>query len=394
MTMPIFKRSIFSILIRFCLIILFFHLSHIACAQVDYYEELQSEGQFITLQSQPLTQKFSNTKAVKVIYDIQHERLFFTNSSKYRYHHDFCREVLRNNPDVTEFNYRNYRASNMRQYILGTINYYEDQQVYALEFATTERFSKDNIRLYDMIVKRAYIGENLYLNPITERQMDYVRNIPKPPPIITSNELYNGVRYQLLVPGSKISRLRKIDIKDLKNAQLQASDIVLTNGSPNEIDLCAGLIITRFQSPLSHINVLCQNRKTPVLALKTAYEDYDGLNNQYVRFTVTTNHFILEKVTEQRFLDFEKNNKRVRLKKLSWDTASYMLLPIDRLQKRHITSYGGKATNTAELYKISRLRKYCQLPENAFAIPLVYYVRHAKRSGADKTNRITHSIRF
>lgn len=45
-------------------------------------------------------------------------------------------------------------------------------------------------------------------------------------------------------------------------------EIVVINGTPDDLPPVSGVITTDFQTPLSHITLLCQNRGTPMLALK------------------------------------------------------------------------------------------------------------------------------
>ena len=351
----------------------------------NYLLKLDNQEQFLMLAGKPLSEKYSGTKAVKVVLDLRKHQLYFISAKAYRYHRDFCIKVLGNTDELSEFNYKNYRSGHNRRYVFSTINFYPERELYTLEFSDIERFSTDVISMFKYVKAKSYIGQNLRLHPRTDAQLRYINKLEEPVKTITANELYQGVSKQMLVKGSAIGRLRKINIDTLGWTKINPWDIVLTNGSPNDIDLCAGLIITKFQSPLSHINILCHNRGTPVVADKDAFDDKELVKylNRAVRFEVADEYKVSSASTDE-FNQIVNSKITFSNRDLRIDKDYEALKNIQNFSHRDVARIGGKAANLAELYRVRRLNRTCDLPEKAFAIPMTFYLEHFKASGAEK----------
>lgn len=354
-------------------------------AQTNYVNKLADQDQFLALSGKPLAEKYSGTKAVKVVLHLRRKKMYFLSAKAYRYHRDFCSKVMGNTDDLSRFNFTNYRSGYGREYVFANINFYPERDLYTLEFSDIERFSDDVLLMLKMVKANTFIGDKLLLHPRTEPQLSFIKKIVQPVNIITANELYQGVSKQMLVKGSAIGRLRKIAIDTLEQTQIYPWDIVLTNGSPNDIDLCAGLMITKFQSPLSHINILCHNRGTPVLAYREAFSDPQilALVGKAVRLEIADEYRITE-ASQDEFDRIANNKKGVKIKNLLVDKTYKRLLNIEGYSHKDVAKIGGKAANLSELFKVRRLTRTCSLPSKAFAIPMSYYLEHVKSSGAGR----------
>lgn len=73
--------------------------------------------------------------------------------------------------------------------------------------------------------------------------------------------------------GVAIGILRYIRMDDLANTKIKPNEILLIDGSPNSLPAVAEVITTDFQTPLSHLTILGQNRKIPIMAFKHAIAD-------------------------------------------------------------------------------------------------------------------------
>ena len=96
------------------------------------------------------------------------------------------------------------------------------------------------------------------------------------------------------------------------------NDIVVVNGTPNDIPFCRGIITTDFQPPLSHIVVLSHNRKTPIMALKDAWslEEIRNLNGKLVKFSLNTNDYSLTEATVKQATKYWNKDGFKKIKKL------------------------------------------------------------------------------
>ena len=94
----------------------------------------------------------------------------------------------------------------------------------------------------------------------------------------------------------------------------------MLNTIPNDIPVVMGIITNEFQTPLSHINVLSQNRGTPNMGLRNAWSDpaLKALEGKWVHLTVTAfDHQIVEVTAEQAEAWWQKNKPTpIALKKI------------------------------------------------------------------------------
>ncbi len=368
---------------KFRLFILFLFFHQIAFAQQNYLLKLENNIQFKQLEGVPLSEKISGASAVKVVLDIRAQKMYFVSSSLFKYHYEFCRQVLFNEEELIDFNAKNYKPNNKRKYVFGTINYFPNRNFYTLEFASLEVLSNEALMLFSLVKDKTFIGENLFLQPATNRHWDFLNKQEKKVKTISINEIYEGIETQIVVKGSAKGLVRKIDIDTLEKTKIFPYDIVITNGSPNDISPCAALIVTEFQSPLSHISLLCNNRKTPVLANKNAFEDEEII--KWVGKNVSLNidqTFTIEEISEDEFVQsISIKKKSVILKK---NTLNNKIEPVINLKLNDVATYGGKASNLGELFHIKGLQEMVELPQQGFAIPIYYFNQHLEKSGAAK----------
>jgi pyruvate,water dikinase len=202
---------------------------------------------------------------------------------------------------------------------------------------------------------------------------------------ISASDIYEGQTLQILNQKEAYGNLVFVDAKDIETAQVKYTDIVIVNGTPKELPPVAGVITTDFQTPLSHITILCQNRGTPVIAFKDAWKDslLRLFENKSVRFTVHKDSFEIINV-ETTDVDKYWKTKRDSIQSISLytDTSIQSILPIDLINKNSINIVGGKAANFGELVKlVKELELTSKTPEAAFAIPFYFYSNHMNTFG-------------
>ena len=163
-------------------------------------------------------------------------------------------------------------------------------------------------------------------------------------------------------------------------------DIVVLNGSALDIPAVAGLMTTDFQTPLSHLNVLCKNRGTPFFAQKNIYTDprIVALENELVFLEVLPDSFRVRKAEQAEAAAAWSKSRPKKQVRLRANTTTRGLQSMSNLSNRSVNLVGGKASNFAVLQRIAKSGKgQWIVPEGAFAIPFAYYVEHMRSSGAD-----------
>src|SRR6185436_196171 len=126
------------------------------------------------------------------------------------------------------------------------------------------------------------------------------KDLPERVKVMTTDDLFAKIDYQPLNLGEAIGRLRFVKASDLTTLYVGFRDIVVLDHVPNDISVVAALITEEFQTPLSHVNVLAQNRKTPNMGLRKATTNATlrALDGKWVRLKVGAFEWSAAEVTQ------------------------------------------------------------------------------------------------
>lgn len=350
-----------------------------------YSMDIESAEVYKKLAGKPLSDKYGQVRSVKVMLELETGRIFYTNSLWYPYHYSFAKYLLHFKGSLYDFNQKNYSSGrNERQYLLATVNHFASTDTYVLEFSVADEIDvEDVLLLYERIKSSFYKGNELRMFLNSDRFSESFSGVEEVN-TITADEIYQNQKFQALNKKEAFGYLKRMDIENFDFSAIGEHDILLINGTPNDIPLCAAVITTDFQTPLSHINVLCQNRGTPIMAWKDAWqsEHLKEFNGELVRFKVKQDTFALEMATleeARKKWSAKEKRKPVRLKSALERKG---LFEMKDLKLSSVSFVGGKAANFAELAKVqTKDFPTAPVPEGAFAIPFVYYHEHAVRAG-------------
>jgi hypothetical protein len=357
---------------------LFFSLWLNVSAQNDKFRfEIQSAGEFDSFAGEPLTKTFTGVSSVKLVYLIEEKKVYFINSKLYRLHYNFCTDVFDKEP-LEDFNRLNYTDNPERKYYLATLNFFRDAGVYTLEFSPADQISQPSVEMIFSAVIKSFFSTRLALQLSTKNLQQY-KNWSVP--VIGTNELFAGQKIQVIQKGTAFGRLITVDADSLRCLGDVRNCILLIRGNSNDIPLCRGIITTSFQTPLSHICILSQNRKTPLVALKDSESNncITALLSKQIKLTVLQDTFLIQEDSAVA-AEIPLPDKKTRL---TADTINRMIIPLGKLKLRNAPAYGVKAVNLAELQRVRYKGKRILTPEGAFAIPMYYYFSHIKNYGAD-----------
>src|SRR4051812_18249997 len=143
-------------------------------------------------------------------------------------------------------------------------------------------------KLYEAVRKAAYFGPALAFHPTSQAVEGRAKMLPASVRVATTDDLFAATDYQPLNLGEAIGRLRFVNADDLVTTYVGFRDIVVLDHVPNDISVVAGLVTEEFQTPLSHVNVLAQTRKTPNMGLRKATMNAQlrALDGKWVKLTV------------------------------------------------------------------------------------------------------------
>jgi hypothetical protein len=362
----------------------------------DYAQQITCRANFDALASAPLDASLPGARSAKVVLDqFDDNALYFQNSTRYQIHYDFVSEHLSGGdlplvPDLSSFSASEYYRPD-RRFILGAVSYYEAPDVWALELSPYDTASASMIEaLYAAVAESAYFGPALKFHPTSEAISSIAEKLNESVQVITGDELYAQIDYQPLTLGSTIGRLRFAKRVDLASVYLGYQDLPVLDEAPNDISVVAGLITQEFQTPLSHVNVLSQNRHTPNMGLRGAFENETlrALEGKWVELTVGITEWTVREATAEEAEEFWANHKPtpVVLPELNLDVTE--LLDIEDVTpeaedvslrdaiKESVRAFGGKAAQ----YSILAKTEGVPTPK-AFAIPVFYYQQFMLENG-------------
>lgn len=347
---------------------------------VTHLTELKSKKDFDKVKGAPLTDNFKGIECVKVIYTLSDKKLYYLESRRFKWHYRFADEVLYDPDDLETFNRKNYGSNEGRKYVLCTFNYNVNSGDYFIQFSVADN---PPAALLDELVSKiasTFYNKNKFRILLNSTALLARKSeIAKKYSVMTSDELFKSQRYQCICAGKTKGILRIIPADSLRQNEDYSGCILVLKGSSNELPLCRGVITSEFQTPLSHICLLTNNRKTPAAAQKNIFDSdtlakYEG---KTVELIVSSSRLIV-KASRENASEISKN---VKWMKLAADTVTSAIADLAQLGYADRKAYGAKVCNLAELKKIRHNGKSLETPSPAFAVPFHYYLQHLCRHG-------------
>jgi hypothetical protein len=262
--------------------------------------------------------------------------LYFLNSQAYLTHLPFCANICHalseflDEPEHCyshEFNLRNYKAF-PRQFVLLSIVFYGDSQVFAVELWPGDNLPPQAIlETHEMLRNACYFGDKLKWRAASPLHMGLLQQVPQPnfhpECILLDSDLFAGVSYQPLHMGvafgiCRIWRNGSRTEEVLREAGTNGADsqsigvdstgapivdkrtILVAEELPLDLNPVRGLVTAQLQTPLCHVALLCSNRGTPNMALKTALTDFAKYDGKLVQLLVNHGDFTLAEATEDQ----------------------------------------------------------------------------------------------
>ncbi|HOX46569.1 MAG TPA: PEP/pyruvate-binding domain-containing protein [Myxococcota bacterium] len=361
----------------------------------DYLSALGCEDDFLALASIPADSSIPGARSVKTVIDREDgDALYFQNSQRYAIHWEFARAVLSGGslpyvPELGEFNTSEYYKPT-RRFLLGAVTHYEGAGAWVYEIAPYDTAEADFIaRAYRAIATHACFGAELRFHPTSDDVAHNAADLPSTVEVITTDELYAGIDYQPLNLGTALGRLRFITAAELEIEYVSYRDIVVLDNVPNDISVVMGIITAAFQTPLSHVNVLSQNRNTPNMGLRGAWDDpaLRALEGKWVRLHVTGFDWSVEEVTQEEADTWWEENKPAAVQVPDLDLTVTDLRDVQDVLDPALSlgdgldgaipAFGGKASHYGA---ISNIGDPVVVPAG-FVIPVSFYWQFMEQNG-------------
>jgi hypothetical protein len=356
----------------------FFGLTTLAWSQ-DYVNRLGQQSDFDKLKGKPLSDKFSNVESVKTVYDIHNNQLYFFNSKKIELHYIFVNNYLGFDMDLERFNDRNYGSNpKERDFLLGNLNHVKGSDKWILELAASDHMDITQIELFYNLVKEAtFIGDSLqfYLN--NREKIEWREQQKFHIPCVTSEYIFNAVKYQEVVRGKAVGILKSYTLEELEHTQPRWDEIIILNGTPKQLPNVQGILVNELQTPLSHLVLLGKNRKVPVMAYTDVFKN-SGIQNllgKKVKLEIEVDTFHITQTT----LSITKKNKP-KTKALPMNLSVKEIISLQTVPKKGASYLGSKAQNLSFLIAIAKKTPgIFTTPEQAYALPFYFYHQHIQQ---------------
>ena len=357
---------------------------------------LGCERDFLSVAAEPSDSSLPGALSVKFVIDrVDDSALYFQNSTTYPIHYLFASEHLSAVGDLPavldqeSFNSNYYEQQ--RRFYLGSITHYEGPDKWVMEMAPYDTASPEALEeIYQTIAVATYFGNELYYHPTGTTAEAFAAELPDSVKTITTDELYQGIDYQPLTLRKSCGRLVFYSAAQLDTNYVSFQDIVVLDSVPNDISVAQGIITAEFQTPLSHVNVLSQNRGTPNMALRGAFDNQTlrALEGKWVTLDVGPHHYSIvesdaaasdECMVQPEPIDIADMDLSVTALtdiKDIYDPESDVALR-DQISAA-VPIFGGKASHFSPLAYIAEANA-----PKAFAVPVYFYHQFMVDNGFD-----------
>ncbi len=359
----------------------------------DFARQIGCTADFDFLASLPLDASIPGARSVKTVLDRTEDNAqYFQNSNRYLIHWEFASAHLGAPdhapvPQLAQFNTTEY-FSPSRRFLLGAVTYYEGPDVFAWEVAPYDTADADMLTTaFRSVRDNTYFGERLFFHPTSQAVAATAAGLPDDVPIITTDELFAGIDYQPLNLATSMGRLAFVEAENVDVVEFR--DIVVLEVVPNDISAVQGLITQAFQTPLSHVNVLSQNRGTPNMGLRGAWtnETLRGLEGSWIELTVGAFEWSVREVTREEADEWWEENRPDPIDVGPMDTSVQQLvdvgdildlenLSLEEAISAAVPAFGGKATHFAGLEAIPEVPN-----PPGFVVPVHFFDQYMTQNG-------------
>jgi hypothetical protein len=319
----------------------------------------------------------------KFLIDLKSDRIYYFDVNLYRLHYDFVSKFIMRRPMTPEERkayFLNY-GPEKPDYILGYITHHRGAKRWTFSFWESDRIGPTDVRRARERLLKTFFVQDLAFRPESTMQEALLAEL-KDIPTVTSDALYKEADYRPFNLGKALGRLRIVPPgTPYESLIFEPDDIVVLQESYPDLPPVAGVLSTRFSTPLSHVNLRARAWGIPNATLKDAATRYAELDGQFVRLEVRNQDHVLRPATEQEHTAWKQAREAARKVLVpDADLTVRELRPLKAMRARDSRIFGTKASNLGEIVR-ARL-KGVNVPDG-FGIPFVFYVEHLKRHGLD-----------
>ncbi len=359
--------------------------------RLPYRTELHCADELAAQGARPLDASLPGATTVKSIIDRgAGDATYFQDTVAFPVHRTFAVQHLQWPPGAP---FVEQYLSPGRRFVLGALTYYEEPDVLTYELAPYDSASAAMIEAaYGRMADATYAGSALRFHPTSEEQLALAATLSIP--VVTTDELFAGITYQPLNLGETYARVHVLTATELATTYVSPRELVVLDRVPDDLTVVAGVITEALQTPLSHVNVLSQQRGTPNMGLRGARDRFAALDGRWVRLTVGPFAWEVAEVTAEEADAWFAAHRPPPAQVPAPDLVTTTLLDVDDLGPADVATVGGKAANYGRLRDLAGAGTTLRV-QDGLAIPLAYYQRFVTGNGFDtRINAMLADARF
>lgn len=347
--------------------------------RVPYRTELRCAEELANQGARPLDASLPGATTVKTIVDrADEDATYFQDTVAFPVHRAFAVRHLGWPPGAP---FVDQYLSPGRRFVLGALTHYEEPGVVAYELAPYDTAGVEMIEgSYRRLADETYLGDDLRFHPTSEEQLALAAQLAIP--VITTDELFAGITYQPLNLGETYARVHVLTAAELATTYVSPRELVVLDRVPDDLTVVAGVVTAELQTPLSHVNVLSQQRGTPNMGLRGAQERFAPYDGRWVRLTVRAFDWEVAEVTADEADAWFAAHRPPPTTVPAPDYAVTTIRDVDDLGLADVAAVGGKAANYGRLRALVAAGAPLRV-RDALAIPVVFYQRFVTGNGFD-----------
>jgi pyruvate, water dikinase len=343
--------------------------------------EISCREEFDRLAARPLDSSLPGAFTIKTMIDrADGDEPYFLDTVTYPIHVSFAVDHLGwppGQPFVNEY------LSPGRRFLLGSITYFDEAELWTYELAPYDTATAGMILdSLELLGDAAFFGDELAFHPTSAEQEVIAAELPGRVRVVTTEDIYRGAAYQPLNLGETVAQVRLVRADQLEEEYVSPREIAVLDRVPNDIGVVAAVVTEEFQTPLSHINVLSQQRRTPNMALRGARDLLAEHQGSWVRLTVGAFEWSVEPVTQEEADAWWEAHRPEPVQIAPPDASVDGFPDVDGLTVADLPAVGGKAAQFGELRRIAEGTEEVVV-RDGFAIPVRHYLDFAAQNGFD-----------
>jgi hypothetical protein len=306
-----------------------------------------------------------------------HNRVYYVNTKRYKFHKDFVNGTYLSLERGQEFFENNYLKPN-RRFIMGTIAYQTPVRRWTFEFWEGDLIPTDQIKLAADVINKSFFVPVAF-KPNSSRQDEASANLEGLQRILQT-EISRNQEYQPLNVAKSLGRIHIIPKLD-EHVEIGFNEILVLDEVPVQLPPVAGIITTKPSTPLSHINLLAKGWGIPNVYIKNAQELFKEYNGWWVEFDARHDTYTIKRADTSALDEYQKRLKeRLDVMKPRSDLSVKELAGLSAQRASSVIAYGAKSANLGELIH-ARLKGIVVPP--GFTIPFFYYDQFLRENKLD-----------